>query len=209
VGGQVRRFPTRLHVVSEEPESRAERAAARRQLDGLLIRVADGDEPAFADLYDAVAGSVFGLAKRVLRQAEQAEEVAQEVLLEVWQQAARFDPGRGSGFAWVMTVAHRRAVDRVRSAQSASDRERRVGQRNHEREHDQVAELVEQRMEAEAVRDCMDSLTEVQKQSVTMAYYEGMTYPEVAERLDAPLGTIKTRMRDGLIRLRDCLGVSA
>jgi RNA polymerase sigma-70 factor (ECF subfamily) len=152
----------------------------RQRLDPLLLRVAKGDEAAFSELYDAVAASVFGLAKRVLRQAEQAEEVAQEVLLEVWQQAPRFDPERGSGLAWVMTMTHRRAVDRVRSAQSASDRERRVGQRSQEREHDEVVEAVEQRLEAEAVRNCIDALTDVQRESVTLAYYGGFSYPEDA-----------------------------
>jgi RNA polymerase sigma-70 factor (ECF subfamily) len=144
----------------------------------------------------------------VLRQVELAEEVAQEVLLEVWQQAPRFDPGRGTGFAWVMTMAHRRAVDRVRSVQSAADRDMRVGQRSVEREHDEVAEAVEDRLEAEAVRECLDALTELQMESVTLAYFGGFTYPEVAEQLGTPLGTIKTRMRDGIIRLRDCLGVT-
>lgn len=201
---------TRLHLVPIDPEDQAAAAApGRRHLDPLLRRVAKGDDGAFAELYDAVAPAVFGLARRVLRQAEQAEEVAQEVLLEVWQQAPRFDPGRGTGFAWVMTMAHRRAVDRVRSAQAASDRELHVASRSQERAHDQVSEAVEQQMEAEAVRDCVDELTEIQRESVMMAYFGGYTYPEVAERLKTPLGTIKTRMRDGLIRLRDCMGVTA
>jgi RNA polymerase sigma-70 factor (ECF subfamily) len=174
-----------------------------------LLRVAKGDDGAFAELYDAVAPAVFGLAKRVLRQGELAEEVAQEVLLEVWQLAPRFDPGRGTGFAWVMTMAHRRAVDRVRAVQAASDREIRVGQRSVEREHDEVAEAVEHLLEAEAVRGCIDALTDLQRESVILAYFSGLSYPEVAEQLGTPLGTIKTRMRDGIIRLRDCLGVTA
>jgi RNA polymerase sigma-70 factor (ECF subfamily) len=200
----------RLHLVPVTPEDPdQEGPPARRHLDPLLLRVAKGDDAAFAELYDAVSPAVFGLARRVLRQAEQAEEVAQEVLLEVWQLAPRFDPGRGTGFAWVMTMAHRRAVDRVRSAQAASDRDLHVGQRSQEREHDEVAEAVEKSLETEAVRECIDTLTELQRESVTLAYYGGFTYPEVAERLGAPLGTIKTRMRDGIIRLRDCLGVTA
>lgn len=201
---------TRLHLVPTDPEDQVAAATpARRHLDPLLLRVAKGDDGAFAEVYDAVAPAVFGLARRVLRQVELAEEVAQEVLLEVWQQAPRFDPGRGTGFAWVMTMAHRRAVDRVRSVQAASDRELRVAQRSVEREHDEVAEEVEERLEAEAMRECIGALTELQRESVTLAYFNGFTYPEVAERLGAPLGTIKTRMRDGIIRLRDCLGVTA
>lgn len=181
----------------------------RARLDLLMPQVAKGEDDAFAQLYDAVAPAVFGLARRVLRQAEQAEEVAQEVLLEVWQQASSFDAARGSALAWIMTMTHRRSVDRVRSVQAASYRELRVGSRSQDRPHDQVSEAVEQHMEAEAVRDCVDELTAIQRESVTMAYFDGYTYPEVAARLKTPLGTIKTRMRDGLIRLRDCLGVTA
>ncbi len=139
---------TRLHLVPQDPEAPVEGATPTRQhLDSLVLRVAKGDDGAFAELYDALAPAVFGLARRVLRQTEHAEEVAQEVLLEVWQQAPRFDPRRGTGFAWVMTMAHRRAVDRVRSAQAASDRDLRVVERSHVREHDEVAEAVEQRLE--------------------------------------------------------------
>ncbi|MCZ3386640.1 MAG: ECF RNA polymerase sigma factor SigK [Actinomycetia bacterium] len=193
----------------ELPSDAPEESSPRRELDPLLLRVAKGDDGAFAELYDVVTPAVFGLARRVIRQAEQAEEVAQEVLLEVWQQAPRFDPGRGTGFAWVMMMTHRRAVDRVRSAQSSIDREARVGQRSLAREHDEVVEVVEGRLEAEAVRECIGTLTDLQRESVTLAYFGGLTYSEGATRLGTPLGTIKTRMRDGLIRLRDCLGVTA
>ncbi len=215
----------RLHVVPDIPEpdlsKQAERAEPaeqatasdagklRRHLDALMPRVAKGDESAFAEVYDAVTPMVFGLARRVVRQAEQAEEVSQEVMLQVWQQATRFDASRGSAMAWILTMTHRRAVDRVRSAQASSDRELRVGRESHEREHDQVSEAVEQRLDAEAVRECIDALTAMQRESVTLAYFGGYSYPQVAEQLGAPLGTIKTRMRDGLIRLRDCLGVTA
>ena len=198
-----------LHVVPDLPTEPDVSTVARRQLDPMLERVAKGDEQAFAELYDAVAPTVFGLARRILRHAEHAEEVAQEVLLQVWQQAPRFEPARGSGLAWIMTMTHRRAVDRVRSAQASSDREERVGRASHEREHDSVAEAVELRLEAEAVRKCIAALTDVQRESVMLAYFGGRSYPEVATQLGAPLGTIKTRMRDGLIRLRDCLGVTA
>ncbi|MFL6287859.1 MAG: ECF RNA polymerase sigma factor SigK [Actinomycetes bacterium] len=198
-----------LHLVPDLPSEPDSSTVARRQLDPILERVAKGDEQAFAELYDAVAPNVFGLARRILKQAEHAEEVAQEVLLQVWQQAPRFEPARGSGLAWIMTMTHRRAVDRVRSAQASTDREERVGRASHERDHDSVAETVEQRLEAEAVRKCIAALTDVQRESVMLAYFGGRSYPEVASQLGAPLGTIKTRMRDGLIRLRDCLGVTA
>ncbi|MFG2320310.1 ECF RNA polymerase sigma factor SigK [Streptomyces tendae] len=174
--------------------------------DELLVRVAGGDQKAFEELYGLVSGPVFGLVRRVVRDPAQSEEVAQEVLLELWRSAARFDPGRGSALAWILTVAHRRAVDRVRSARAAGERERREARRAHQTAFDQVAEEVEAGLEREGVRRCFDRLTALQRQSVTLAYYDGYTYREVAERLRLPLGTVKTRMRDGLGRLRECLG---
>ncbi|MFH0241674.1 sigma-70 family RNA polymerase sigma factor [Streptomyces sp. HK10] len=178
-------------------------------LDELLVEVARGDQDAFASVYDAVCGPVLGLVRSVLRDPAQSEEVAQEVLVEVWRTATRFRPDRGGAMAWVLTLAHRRAVDRVRSAQAASDRERRAALLDHTPAFDSVTEQVEARLEREQVRRCMGGLTEVQRQSVTLAYYRGLTYREVAELLSLPLGTAKTRLRDGLIRLRDCLGVAS
>jgi RNA polymerase sigma-70 factor (ECF subfamily) len=177
--------------------------------DDLLQRVARGDAAAFELLYDQVANMVFGVVRRVLRDPAQSEEVSQEVLLEVWRTATRFDRGRGSAATWILTMAHRRAIDRVRAAQAAHDREERVAQREHTPAYDEVADQVETRLEQEQVRRCLGQLTELQRQSVTLAYYNGYTYREVAEVLDVPLGTIKTRLRDGLIRLRDCMGVEA
>lgn len=176
-------------------------------LEDLMTQVARGNETAFEQLYDQVAPSVFGLVRRVLRDPAQSEEVTQEVFLEVWRSASRFAPDRGSPMAWVLTMAHRRAIDRVRSAQAASDRETRVGQQEAHRSYDVVAEEVTTRLEHEQVRRCLGSLTPVQRESVTLAYYNGYTYREVSELLDVPLGTVKTRLRDGLIRLRDCMGL--
>ncbi|WP_329285730.1 sigma-70 family RNA polymerase sigma factor [Streptomyces sp. NBC_00691] len=173
----------------------------------LMGRVALGDQQAFTTVFEAVSGPVLGLVRTVLRDPAQSEEVAQEVLVEVWRTAARYEPGRGSVLAWVLTLAHRRAVDRVRSEQSASNREKRVALLEHTTAYDEVVEQVEGRLEREQVRRCLRGLTELQHQSVTLAYYRGLTYREVAELLAVPLGTVKARMRDGLIRLRDCLGV--
>jgi RNA polymerase sigma-70 factor, ECF subfamily len=178
------------------------------RLADLMARVARGDETAFEELYDVLAAPVFGLIRRVLRDPAQSEEVAQEVLVEVWRSAPRYDRTYGSVMAWTMTMAHRRAVDRVRAEQAATDREERVGRRGHEPAFDEVAEIVEARFEREAVRRCLDGLTDTQRESVTLAYYGGHTYREVAELMDIPLPTVKTRIRDGLIRLRDCLGVA-
>lgn len=193
---------------------RAERAGLRalpggaaRDADTLLRRSAHGDQAAFTELYDLVAGQVYGLVRRVLRDPAQSEEVAQEVLLEVWRLAPRFDARRGGAQAWIMTIAHRRAVDRVRSEQSSRTRDDRAAAAAHSRPADVVAEEVETRMEHARVRDALGSLTDLQREAVELAYYGGHTYAEVAELLDAPLGTVKTRLRDGLIRLRDELGV--
>ena len=172
----------------------------------LLRAVARGDERAFERLYELVAARVYGLIRRVLRDPAQAEEVAQEVLVEVWRTAARFDPARGSATAWICTIAHRRAVDRVRSEQAAADRLAFVGRAQVDIPYDAVADEVSGRLERQQVRRCLHDLTELQRQAVTLAYYQGHTYPQVAELLGAPLPTVKTRMRDGLIRLRDCLG---
>ncbi|MEU4247136.1 ECF RNA polymerase sigma factor SigK [Amycolatopsis sp. NPDC026612] len=173
----------------------------------LLQRVAAGDEPAFASLYDLVAGPVLGLATRVLRSHAQAEEVAQEVLVEVWRKATRYEPERGSALSWVLTIAHRRAVDRVRSHQAGVDREERAGLMDVRRPFDEVTESTLAGLEQQRVRQCLSALTDLQRESIVLAYYNGYTYPEVAEVLKVAPGTVKTRIRDGLIRLRDCLGV--
>jgi RNA polymerase sigma-70 factor, ECF subfamily len=176
-------------------------------LDAVLGQVARGDEAAFERLYDRVAGVVFGVVRRVVRDPAQSEEVAQEVLVEVWRTATRFDPSQGKALTWILTMAHRRAVDRVRSAQAAADREERVGKLERTPAFDEVAEVVETKLEQEQVRRALAQLTPLQREAVTLAYYGGHTYREVAELLDVPLGTVKTRLRDGLIRLRDMLGV--
>ncbi|MFE6159763.1 sigma-70 family RNA polymerase sigma factor [Streptomyces sp. NPDC056486] len=176
--------------------------------DELLLLIAQGDQSAFEKLYGLVSGPVYGLVRRVLRDPAQSEEVVQEVLLELWRTAGRFDPARGSAFAWIFTLAHRRAVDRVRSVRAASERERRVAERGDGPAFDQVVEAVESSLEREWVRRCLRRLTDLQRQAVTLAYYDGYTYREVSRRLSVPLGTVKTRMRDGLLRMRDCLGAA-
>lgn len=181
---------------------------AKASADELLLQVARGDETAFGQLYDAVSGAVFGLVRRVLRDQAQSEEVFQEVMLEVWRTASRFDPERGKAMTWILTMTHRRAVDRVRSAQAAADRDERVAVLGATTPFDEVVEQVTERLEQRKVRRCLGFLTELQRESVQLAYYQGYSYPEVASLLDVPLGTVKTRMRDGLIRLRDCLGVT-
>lgn len=172
----------------------------------MLAQVARGDERAFGSVYDQLAGPVYGLIRRVVRNPAQSEEVAQEVLLEVWRAASRFDPAKGSAATWVMTIAHRRAVDRVRSAAAATEREQRTALPPSA--SDDVADAVEASLEQERVRRCLEDLTDLQRESITLAYYGGYSYREVSALLGSTLGTIKTRIRDGLIRMRDCMGVS-
>ncbi|WP_374119778.1 ECF RNA polymerase sigma factor SigK [Streptomyces sp. MBT42] len=180
----------------------------RNDIADVMQQVAHGDKEAFSALYDALSPLVFGIVLKVVRDRAQSEEVAQEVMIELWRQAARYRPEAGSVTAWAATIAHRRAVDRVRSAQATSDREHAQAAREHTTAFDEVAEQVETRLESEQVRRCLRGLTELQRQAVTLAYYQGLTYREVAASLRTPLPTIKTRMRDGLIRLRDCMGVT-
>ncbi|MFH9861099.1 sigma-70 family RNA polymerase sigma factor [Streptomyces sp. NPDC017202] len=183
--------------------------SAKPDLQELLGQVALGDEKAFAMVYDAVVGSVLGVARAVLRDQAQSEEVAQEVLVEVWRTAPRYRAERGTAINWILTLAHRRAVDRVRSVEAAAVRDHKAALLDRTPEYDEVTEQVEARLEREQVRRCLRTLTGIQRQAVTLAYYRGLTYREVAEALTLPLGTVKTRLRDGLIRMRDCLGVSA
>lgn len=193
----------------KEPVYIGSNPTVQPDLQQLVHEVALGDQEAFATVYDAVAGSVLGVARAVLRDQAQSEEVAQEVLVEVWRTAPRYRPERGTAINWILTLAHRRAVDRVRLVEAAAARDTKAALLAHQPAYDEVTEQVENRLEQEQVRRCLRTLTEVQRQSITLAYYRGLTYREVAEVLSLPLGTVKTRLRDGLIRLRDCLGVTA
>ncbi|WP_020662111.1 ECF RNA polymerase sigma factor SigK [Amycolatopsis benzoatilytica] len=174
----------------------------------LLRRVALGDEQAFSALHDQLAGPIFGTVLQVLRSRSYAEEVAQEVLLEIWRKAAQFDPARAKVMTWALTIAHRRAVDRVRSEQSARDREDRVDLLDVRQPYDDVVETALSTADQLQVRAAMSALTELQRESILLAYYHGLTCREVAEKLGVAVGTVKTRMRDGMIRLRDALGAT-
>lgn len=198
-----------LALVERDTDSWSSEEPAPASPDRLLLRVAQGDQQAFSELYDELSGRVLGLITRLLRDRAQSEEVAQEVFLEVWQQAAKFDTKRGSAASWVLTMAHRRAVDRVRAAQSSRDRDTKIGIRDFESGFDQVSESVEIRIEHERVSRALGRLTEFQRQAVQLAYYGGYSHSEMAEQLGVPIGTVKTRLRDGMIRLRDEMGVTS
>jgi RNA polymerase sigma-70 factor, ECF subfamily len=174
----------------------------------LLERIAAGDQPALGDLFDRVGARVYGVVQRVVRDPAQAEEVTQEVMLEVWTNAARFDATRGSPRSWIVTMARRRAIDRVRSEQASRDRTQKIGIRDQQRAFDEVSEQVILGEEHTEVAAALAGLSGLQRQAIELAYYQGHTYREVAELLDTPLGTIKTRMRDGLLRLRDVMEVN-
>jgi RNA polymerase sigma-70 factor, ECF subfamily len=192
----------RLRLASSGPPADAP------ELGELLLRVASGDEQAFAAVYDALGGMVYGVARRVIRDPSRAEEVTQEVFTFVWQSAVRFDARRGSAKSWIMTIAHRRAVDAVRHDQAAKNRDMTYDW-SPGPDHDVVEEAVTTELEHQQVRRCLDGLTELQREAVNLAYYQGYTYLEVARLLGVNHSTVKTRMRDGIVRLRDCMGVDA
>ncbi|MBF4993371.1 sigma-70 family RNA polymerase sigma factor [Arthrobacter gandavensis] len=175
-------------------------------LAGLVSRSAGGDETAFADLYDATSARVYGLAVRITRSPEIAAEVVQEVYLMAWEQSARFAPSRGSVMGWLCTMAHRRAVDRVRQVASERTRDQTYQDQRPTTAADQTWEEVEQSMAAQEVRNGLGTLSPLQREAVALAYYGGCTHQEVARALDIPLGTAKARIRDGLNSLRSALG---
>ena len=183
-------------------------SASRPTIDELLALVGRGDRVAFGALYDETAPRLFGLIRRLVVDPAQAEEVTQDVYLELWQSAARFDATRGNALSWMFTLAHRRAVDRIRSAQASRDRDLRIGVRDLDVPVDTVAEAAETSVEHERVQGALGELSDLQRECVALAYYGGLTQSEIAERLQVPLGTVKTRLRDGMIRLRTALGVT-
>jgi RNA polymerase sigma-70 factor, ECF subfamily len=187
--------------------SAARLALVTADLDALLRRVARRDADAFAAFYDGTRARVFGLVTRVLRDPGYSEETTQDVYLQVWRSADSYDPASGSALAWLMTIAHRRAVDRVRAEESASRRESRYGAMTLEPAVDQVSDSVIIRDERRQVADCLGGLTDLQRECIQLAYYDGLTYVQVSERLSANLATVKSRMRDALRGLRNCLGL--
>lgn len=203
--------PTRRRMFVGQTEKVASppvRTSSHDAVDALLVACADGDPASFAPVYDALGPVAYGASLGILRDPDHAAEVTQEVMVEVWQTASRFDAARGSARTWVATLARRRAVDRVRSEQAHRDRDQRdTDLRTNESARDVVVEDVERRLEGSAVRRCIEGLTPTQREAVVVAYYGGLTYREVAEQLDKALPTVKSRIRDGLNRLRDCLGV--
>lgn len=183
-------------------------AGARARVDGLLARVAGADHAAFRELYELLAPRVHGLIRRTLVDDGQSQEVTQDVFLEVWRSASRFDASRGSALSWIMMTAHARAVDRVRASQTSRDRDRRIGLRDREVHFDPVSEAGEVSIESARVTAAMGRLTAIQRDALSMTYFDGLSGPELAARLQIPASTLKSRLRDALTRLRDELGIT-
>lgn len=175
-------------------------------LEELLRRSADGDQAAFAELYDQVSGRIHGLVVRILRDHAQSEEVTQEVFLQIWNKADSFDASRGNALSWMMTLAHRRAVDRVRSAQAQSVRDEDYESIRDRPSPDPTGQEVEDRFQASAVRTAVVDLGPPHQEALELAYFQGMTHREVSIAMGVPLGTAKTRIRDGLRKLRETMG---
>jgi RNA polymerase sigma-70 factor (ECF subfamily) len=200
----------RLHLVATLDKPGTMTPAEHRQ--DLMARSARGDQKAFAELYDDLAPQVFGTIKRILRDPAQSEEVTQEVMVELWRTAPRYDGSKGSVATWAATLAHRRAVDRVRGEQAWRDRTERDAQDRPTTTGDIGDEVVDAFVadfDRQRVARALERLTPTQRESVELAFYGGHTHAEVAALLDLPLGTVKTRIRDGLIRLRDGLGAAS
>jgi len=184
-------------------------ADTERSDDDLLVLTAEGNKEAFAVFYDRTASRVYGLVKRVLIDPAQSEEVTQDVYLEAWQNASRFDPGKGKALSWLLTMAHRRAIDRVRASQSSRNRDLAVGVRDFEETRDDVEETVEITLEHQRITKAIHTPTPNQQQALELTYFQGLTNTEAALKAGVPIGTMKTRLRDALIALRTRVGAPA
>jgi len=192
-------------VTSDDGDEGPGRGHESRVLRDLLQSASTGDRAAFTQLYDLTSSRIYGLAFRVVRDREYAEEIVQEAFLQYWQKAGEYHPARGSVITWMMTIAHRRAVDRVRSEQRQQDRISDYGAASVETPRNIPLEVAVHADEARTLRTCLGELTELQRNSIEMSYFGGLTYPEVAQQTATPLPTVKSRIRDGLRRLKQCL----
>jgi len=198
--------------ISESEDSCSARAAGAAgaadplaNLAGQLVASSRGDESAFAELYDLVAPRVYGLVLRVLNDPHLSQEVTQEIFLQLWETSGRFDPDRGSARSWILTMAHRRAVDCVRSSEARRRRDHMDAERSRMAPFDQTAEEAHASLDAQTLRAALATLSHTQQQALELAYFGGHTHTEVSRLLQLPLGTAKTRIRDGLIQLRDIM----
>ncbi|MEU0539771.1 sigma-70 family RNA polymerase sigma factor [Nocardia sp. NPDC005978] len=168
----------------------------------LITGIAAGSRGDFTEFYRLTSRRVLGLALRISNNHTTAEEVSQDVYVQVWAQSARYDPRMASPLGWLLMLTHRRAVDRVRADSARLGRDVHYDRLSRERAHDLVVESVFRRADRRAVLRALDMLTDLQRQAVVLAFFDGLTYLEVAEHLGKPLATVKSRIRDGLERLR-------
>lgn len=185
---------TKEHVLSPRDER-------ENLLAGLLLQTAAGDQEAFSEFYRRTSRQVTALVLRVVIDRELGEEVVQEVFLVVWQDAGKYRQTLGTPTAWLMTIAHRRAVDTVRSNQSSRNRDDRWA-RTASLTYDGVLQSVTDKMDARMLVASLSCLSALQRESIVLAYFGCLTYREIADRLSVPLPTIKSRIRDGVQRLR-------
>ncbi|MBH0777077.1 sigma-70 family RNA polymerase sigma factor [Nocardia bovistercoris] len=185
----------------DESERRTGSDGHPRQLGDLLNAAAAGDRHAFTEFYRATNHRVFGLAVRIVRSPSMAEEITQEVYLQAWSNADRYDGSRSAPMTWLMMLTHRRAVDLVRSEQASSDRDSAYGTADFRPGHDTVTEQVDTRFDHQSVRDHLGRLTALERESIALAFYGDRTYREVADLLGIPLPTVKSRIRCGLKHL--------
>ena len=170
----------------------------------LLKAVARGDQEALAQLYDQYRVILFGLLMRILTDREEAEDVLQEVFMQVWRRARDFDENRGKPFTWLVTLARSRGIDRLRSL-GARERVAVAATREASEESSDAASDAFRSEQQQLVRSALAQLPEEQKRPLVLAYFDGLTQTEIAEKLGAPLGTVKTRMRTGMGKLREIL----
>lgn len=175
----------------------------------LLVRIKEGDQAAFAQLYDRYAPLLYSMVLRIVRETTEAEDVLQEIFLTIWNKASSFDEAKGSVYTWIVTIARRKAIDRLRSKEIVNR-----GERLHD---DAVTGIPDAAYmtnplnaaignEYEALmRTALATLSDEQRTVIEMSYYEGYTQEQISQRLHVPLGTVKTRMRQGLIKLREYL----
>lgn len=204
----------RLRAVPDTP-TRISRhdpdASSAQRLEELFVMASKGSAQAFEGVYAVMARPVYALTLRVVRDSQMAEDITQEAFVEVWRKAPTFDADRGSVKSWILTIAHRRAIDRVRREQTQRDRlavqapedEAIVG------EQETIVDAMETQWQSQQVRQAVTHLSDKQREAIELAYFKGMTQQQVSEHLEVPLGTAKTRLRDALIQLRGALEVTA
>jgi RNA polymerase sigma-70 factor (ECF subfamily) len=179
-----------------------------RQLEAeLLARVAAGEETAFAKLYDRFSPGLFSLVMKMVRDEKEAQDVLQEGFSHVWRRASTYDPARSSAFTWAVMIFRNKAIDHLRVRQR---QQRTVDRVTEEFAHsvdgaEQTAQEVDSREECAQVRSALREIPGEQKAAIELAFFGGLTHEQIAEKLDTPLGTVKARIRRGLLKLRDCL----